>query len=129
MNLRAQIEQDLSFSMESTDGWGMPVELVSPAGVEQTQSANDATKLLAGQVLYDTREQDPDTGLDVLVHRPVVTLRVTSLDAVPARGWVIRFALSPVAGATLVSHYVERVSEDGRSIGFVRIYPGRLVQE
>jgi hypothetical protein len=130
VNIRAQIESDLSFSLESQDDWGMPVEIIDPAtGLIQTQSANDATKLLAGQVLYDRREQDPDTGLEIWVHRPVVTLRVSSLDAIPVRGWIVRFALSPVEGAPLVSHYIERVPQDGRSIGFIRLYPGKLVQE
>jgi hypothetical protein len=83
-------------------------------------------------VLYDTMVQDPATGIDVrldtVVHKPVVTLRVTSLDTIPVRGDIVRFPLSPVEGEPLVSHYIDRVSEDGRSLGFIRIYPGKLVQ-
>jgi len=50
------------------------------------------------------------------------------LDAIPERGWIIKFPLSPVEGEPLVSHHIDRVSEDGRSLGFIRIYPGKLVQ-
>lgn len=128
MNLRARVESDLSFTLEGL--WGLPVELINPiTGAIQTQSANDNTKLLKGQVIYDTTVQNPETGLDVVTPKPVVTLRITSLDDIPVRGWSIRFPISPVDGAPMVTHYVDRVDEDGGSFGFVRIYPGKLVQE
>jgi hypothetical protein len=130
VGLRARLEADLEFALEETKLWGIAVELIDPeTGVDQTQSANDATKLLSGQVLYDTRDFDPQTGADIIVHKPVVTLRRTSLDAIPERGWIVRLPLTPLDGAPLVSYSLERVAEDGGSIGFIRLYCGRLVQE
>lgn len=129
MGIRADIETDLADTLEDPDDYGMAVELISPAGVEQTQSANDVTKLLYGQVLYDTTTEDPATGMMIVTDRPVITLRRSSLDALPARGWIVRYPESPIEGAAMVTRYIEQAPQGGRSIGFIRIYPGRLVQE
>ena len=105
---------DLEFSLEGE--WGLPVELVSPAGFEYTG--------LTGQVLYDTVREDPATGAQYVDHNPVVTLRVSSLDRVPVSGesWAVRIPTTPSTTDSLVTYYLERASEDGRSIGFIRLY-------
>jgi hypothetical protein len=127
VSLRYRIESDLQYS---TKDWGLPVEIINLQGVKQTLSANDNTKTLkALQILYDTRTVDPGTGLDVVAKKPIVVMRITDLDAVPARGWAVRIPVTPIENASLVTHWIERASEDGASIGFIRLYCGKVVQE
>lgn len=128
MSLRYRIESDLQYS---TKDWGLPVEIISAVdGSTQTKSANDATEdLKALMILYDTRTVDPGTGLDVVAKKPIVVMRITDLDAIPARGWAVRIPTTPIENAPLVTHYIERASEDGGSIGFIRLYCGKVVQE
>ena len=129
MGIRADIEADLAETLESPDDFGMPVELISPDGEVQTMSANDPTLGLYGQVLYDTIQQD-ENGNEYIDHQPVVSLRITSLDRVPAPGekWNIKIPISPVEGADMVSHTGERAPEDGRTIGFIRMILRKVEQ-
>jgi hypothetical protein len=116
VNLREQVEADLAFSLESETDWGLPVILTDPDGVEYST--------YYGQILYDTLAVDPATGAQVIVHKPVVTLRVSSLTRVPADGenWKVSIPTSPDRTATKETFLLERPSEDGRSIGFIRLY-------
>ncbi len=113
VNLREQVELDLETTLEGD--FGLPVTLVAPDGSSQS---------VTGQVLYDTLTFDPEYGAEVVIHRPVVTVRRSSLTRVPAPGeaWAVKIPLTPSTSATLVSHMLDRVSEDGGSIGFVRLY-------
>jgi len=130
MNLRVQAESDLAQSLESPDEYGLPVVLVAPDGTVYDTSANDPTQTLSGQILYDTKRLDPESGLDILVHQPVVTLRRSSLARVPAAGekWMVRIPETPNPSATKVTHSIERAPEDGQSIGFVRLYLTKAIQ-
>jgi len=124
VNLRAQAEADLAVSLEDPDGFGLPVVLISPDGVKYDKSANDATQDLSGQILYDTTVLSPETGLDMIVHKPVVTLRRTSLARIPlaTEKWMIMIPETPDPAATKVLHAIERAPEEGKSIGFIRLY-------
>lgn len=118
-NLRVQIEKDLKDTLESE--FGMSVELTSPDG---------DTFPAVGQVLYFTRELNPESGEAIVVNVPVVTLRKTSLKRIPRAGerWSIRMAVSPEAGADIVNFILtpDKNPESGTDIGFVRYYPQRL---
>ena len=130
-NLRAQIEADLYESLEGE--WKLPVELTSPDGETQIYSANDPDELLGGQVLYFSRRENPETGEVMIVNQPVVTLRMSSLDRVPADGetWYIKMPISPVEGAPMRSFVftATRAAEHGTDIGFIRLYPQRVEQD
>lgn len=130
INLRAQIEKDLSSSLEGE--WKLPIELTSPTGITQKYSANDPSSLLGGQILYFTRSLNPETGETIIVNSPVVTVRVSSLIQVPQAGekWFIRMPLSPLAGAEYQSFVFTptHATEDGYDIGFMRIYPQKVDQ-
>ena len=131
MNLRVTAESDLYRTLEHADDWGLPVELISPDGVEYTKSANHPTEDLKGQILYDTTVVNPETGLDMIVHKPVVTLRRSSLARVPLPGekWLVRIPETPDPTATKTLHHVERAPEEGKAIGFIRLYLTRAVAE
>lgn len=131
-DLRELIESDLKETLEGD--YGLPVELLNPAtGLWQIYSENDPTELLQGQVHYDSIMQDPNTGLDIVVHKPVVTLRRSSLtvvpDATPGSNWAVRIPLEPSASAAKVTFRIGRVTEGGDTIGFVRLYLERVEQE
>lgn len=123
MNLRAQVEQDLEFTLEGD--WGLSVELTDPTGKEHTKSFNNPTEDLKGQVLWDTIVQNPDTGLENISNKPVLTLRRTSLEVVPSdsdfRKWSVKIPRSPVVGAPLDNYKIGKPPEGGRSIGFIRL--------
>ena len=126
MNLRETIEQDLGETLEAE--YGLPVILTSSNGVRQSKSANDPTADLVGQILYDTTMYDE--GVEIIVHKPVVTLRVSSLVRVPVPGerWLVEIPTTPNYTATKESFLLERPSEDGGSIGFIRLYLMRAEQ-
>jgi len=195
INLREKAESDLKITLEGQ--WGLPVVLISPAGVKQSSpivlSVTDLSFLTAdksinsvttnflrfrisvgdtitisgtvsndgaytvstilknkmtveesivtevagatvvmvndsldlkGQIIYDTLKDNPQTGQEMIVHKPVVTLRKTSLLSVPISGerWYCEIPLEPRADAAKFSHVMERPAEDGSSIGFIRLY-------
>lgn len=130
MNLREQIETDLADTLEDPDGYGLPVVLIDPDGNIYDKSANDETQDLSGQILYDTTRADPDTGLDIIIHQPVVTLRRSSLSRVPVAGekWMVRIPETPDPSAVKTTHGIERAPEDGKSIGFIRLYLTKAIQ-
>lgn len=127
-NLRAAIESDLHDSLEGE--FGMAVEITSPNGETQIYSLNDPLELLKGQVLYFSRQVDPETGETIVVNQPVVSLRISSLEVVPQPGenWYIKMPISPVQGAEKQSFVFTptRSIEHGQDIGFLRFYPQRV---
>lgn len=127
-NLRAKLESDLKDCLEGE--WKAEVELTNPDGETQIYSKNNPTEKLGGQVLYFTRRLDPATGEAVVVNQPCVTLRITSLDRVPASGekWFIKMPIAPQAGAAKQSFVFTptRAIEHGIDNGFIRIYPQKI---
>lgn len=124
MNLRKRAEADLESSLEGD--WGLPVILTTPDGVEQSKSKNNPTEDLKGQILYDHRVVDSETGMERTVNTPVVTLRISSLDRVPKDGekWGMQFPLVPDPDAAKTTFIlIGRPTEGGTSIGFIRLYP------
>lgn len=123
-DLRAKIENDLVTTLEGR--FGLPVELTGPDGSTQTQKAGDPESLLQGQVIYDTLEENPETGELVVLEGPVVTLRRTSLDAVPEPGefWHVRIPSEPRADAPMEDYVLstDHPPRGCRSIGFIRLY-------
>lgn len=118
-NLREQAERDLSFTLEGE--FGLPITLISPTGEKQT---------VEGQVLFDTVVLDPSSGAEVVVHKPVATVRRSSLLRVPKAGeaWAVQIPTTPSRSAPRSSFLLERPSEDGGSIGFIRLYLMKAAQ-
>jgi len=128
MNLREQIELDLRTTLEGD--FGLPVVLVNPSGVSITKSTEDGTVLM-GQILYDTMMESLETGAQMVIHKPVVTLRRSALAAIPNvefEKWGCKIPTTPSTTATTTTFIIERVTEDGGSIGFVRLYLTKAVQ-
>ena len=118
-NLRERAESDLKSSLEKE--WALPVQLSGPDGVE-----DGVDSLLVGQVLYDYVKISPETGEEMTVNKPVVTLRRSSLTRVPEPGenWSVKIPIDPSTTATLQNFVLDkaRPPEGGRSIGFIRLY-------
>jgi hypothetical protein len=114
VNLRVLVESDLADTLEGD--WGLPVILIDPNGNEHGP--------YQGQVLYDTTAVDPETGMEIIVHKPVVTLRRSSLSVVPQANekWIVQIPTVPDPAAVKETFFLERPSEDGGSIGFIRLY-------
>ena len=118
--LRETVEADLATTLEGD--YGQEVTLIPPDGV--------AIGPYYGQVLYDTRAEDPEMGGTIIVHKPVVTLRRSSLARIPANGekWFIDIPSTPVAGAPIERYVLDEATEDGGSIGFIRLYLKKVAQ-
>lgn len=112
MNLRYQAEADLAETLEGD--WGLPVMIISADGFIQS---------LDGQILYDTTGVNPETGMPVIVHKPVVTIRRSSMTRVPAAGekWAVRIPVDPTEGARLDTFLLARPL-DCSSLGIVKLY-------
>jgi len=121
-NLRELAEMDLADTLEDPKNWGLPVVLKDPDGVEQNVN---------GQILYDTIVENPATGGEMIVHKPVVTVRRSSLSRVPVPGekWSVQIPITPDPEADKVTYLLGRPSEDGGSLGFIRLYLIKAEQE
>lgn len=111
--------------------WGLPVILIGPDGTVYDTDAITEEPLKAVQILYDYKRIDPRTGGEMTVNEPIVVLARKSLSVIPANGekWVIKMPMDPEADAELIDFTFTptRALEGGRSIGFLRIYPQRAV--
>ncbi len=115
-DLRATQERHLSDVLEGN--FGSDIILTGPDGEKQN---------VRGQIRYFTERVDPETGETVVVHKPVVVLRISSLSPAPENGetWFIEMPVSPESGASNESFLFtsDRSKETGRDMGFIRLYP------
>lgn len=123
-DLRATQERDLADCIEGE--FGADVTLTDPDGTIYNTNASDPTKSLRAKIRYRTISVDPATGEPVVIHKPVVTIRITSLARVPADGenWFITMPVSPVSGAPSESFLFtpDRAIEDGVDMGYIKMY-------
>ncbi len=135
-NLRERAEQDLGITLEDPSQWGLPVELTGPDGIEIKTSANSPDPqnplLLYGQVLYNTVRTNAE-GEQVVTPLPVIVLRRSSLSRIPqdSERWFIKFPRDPSLTAEYADYTLnaDQATEGGRSIGFIRLYPKKTVQD
>jgi len=136
MSLREQMEKDLSVTLERPQDWGMPVELIGPDGKSYKTSANSPDPAnpepLYGQVHYTSTRFSPEAGEDIVENKPTIVLRRSSLERIPLDGekWHVRFPKDPKLTAEMQDYVLslDRATEGGRSIGFIRLYPTKAVQ-
>ena len=130
VNIRELAENDLKTTLEG--GFGLPVELTPPDGIPITTSVHDDSQLM-GQVMFDYIRQNPDSGEDIIINNPVVTLRISSLSRVPKSGevWHVKIPTAPSLTAPLEDFIIDADAsiEGGRSIGFIRLYLRRIEQQ
>ena len=116
--------------------FGLPVELTGPGGIEIKTSANSPDPLnpldLMAQILYTTVRVSPETGEEMVTSEPVIVLRRSSLSHGPQDGekWFIKFPKDPSLTADMANYALTpgRATEGGRSIGFIRLYPTKVIQ-
>jgi len=114
VDLRKLSEEFLAVSLEGD--FSLPVEIQTPDGAVQTVRA---------QVLYDRTGEDPQTGETVYVTDPVVVVRRSSLNPLPAPGdrLVIRIPAAPREDADLETYFCfDQSFRGGSSLGLVRFY-------
>lgn len=116
INLRELAEKHLETTLEGH--YSLPVILIGPDGVVYPEKR--------AQVLYDTLNQNPETGQLIISNNPIVSLRVSSLERVPIAGenWIFKIPLSPSESAEKVDFAMNktRAPEGGLTIGFKRYY-------
>ena len=131
-NLRELAESDLAITLEDEHGFGLPVKLISPDGVTYENSANDPEKKLYGQILYETTSFNPDTGMEMTINKPVVSLRRTSLERIPLEGekWLIQVSKDPNLNGAFDSFMIDTDTphRGGRSIGYIKFYLRKAAQ-
>ena len=119
VNIRELAERDLAVTLEDpTNGFGLPVILTPPDG--------EALDVVYGKILYDTKVFDPELGTDIVVHRPVVTVRRSTLVAagrVPVSGerWKVEIPVEPRVDAPKETFVFECPVLDGQSIGYIKM--------
>jgi hypothetical protein len=122
VNLRKQAELDLGQTLEGE--FSLPVFLTDPDGVKYTLATSGDP--LVGQILYDKIKIDPETGEEIAVKNPIVSLRRSSLTRIPQAGevWQVQIPITPDPDAAKVSFILgkARGPEGGASIGFIRLY-------
>lgn len=130
MNLRELAVKDVK-SLNTKD-WGLPIELCSPDGTWYTTDAETGEQLKAIQILYDYRKLNPETGEEVTVHEPIVVIAKAALTRIPISGenWIIKIPTTPSETAQLETRVINkaRATEGGASLGYIRMYPGKVVQ-
>jgi hypothetical protein len=132
INLRQRAEQDLGKTLEGE--FSLPVVLIGPDGITYDTSENTGDPL-TGQIIYDTLIDNPQniSGEQIVVSKPVVSLRRSSLARVPLAGekWIVQIPVDPTAGAPVGNFQFNptRPPEGGRTLGFIRLYLTRLVQK
>ena len=130
MNLRELAVIDLRV-LNNRD-WGLPIEMISPDGITYDTDAITGEQLKAAQILYDYRKINPDTGEEITVHEPIVSIAKGSLARVPIPGekWYIRMPIEPSESAAYEKRVLTpiRQPEGGSSLGFIRLYPGKVIQ-
>jgi hypothetical protein len=122
------MERDLGAVLEDyTNGFALPVILVSPDGEVQEFSANDPntprTILLTGRVTYSRFDVDPETGLPYRVDNPIVTLRKSSLDRIPVAGenWAVKIPEKPEVAAPKKTFFLEFAPRTGDSYQWIQL--------
>ncbi len=111
-DLRKLIESDLQYTLEGD--YGLPITLIDPDGNEQE---------VMGQVLYETHEFEGENVEIVIVEKPHVTVRRSSLNRIPQPNetWAVKIPKTPDRDAETVTYLFDTPSEGGKSIGFIRL--------
>jgi hypothetical protein len=108
---------------------GVKVILIDPDGKEYTKSALDPDKDLKGWFVQESLTYDFQTGVDVVSDKPVLSLRLRSLERVPKSGenWTIRVATKP-DNDELKSFILAGAPKNRKTVGFINLGLGSVSQ-
>ena len=130
MNLRERAIKDSK--KQNLKNWGLPIVLIDPDGNTYNTDAETDEQLMALQILYDYKRINPETGEEVTINEPIVTIALSSLSRIPQSGekWIINMPADPseVTQYETFIHSSTRAVEGGRSLGFIRLYPQKAKQ-
>lgn len=128
VSARMMVKDDAKFILEgdfaSVDANGAgTITLIDPDGAKYEG--------IKGRIDYDYAKLDSD-GQSVLVHEPVIQVALLSLTRVPKAGenWFVLMPVAPDVGASIETFKLgaSRAPEAGETIGFIRLYPQRVIQ-
>ncbi len=130
MSFHLQRENDLKTIIEGD--FGLPVILVSPDGVEYSKSFLDAEKDLVGKIDRSTFSFNPDNGESVIVQKPVISIRINSLERVPKDGekWVVKIPEKNQPTDAKIDYVLcnDKAVEMNTTIGYVKLYLMKVIQ-
>jgi len=128
MDLRQTIELDTADTVEND--FGLPVILISNTGNKISTSLNKPGTPLLGQILWDTIDVNPETGGVVIVNKPNVTLRTSSLSEIPDENnyklWNVQIWKS-LTDHTLKTWAI-KIPKNGKSLGTITLFLENLAQ-
>lgn len=128
-NLRVRAAQDAR-KLNVRD-WGLLVELIDPDGKKYNTDIISGEPLKSPMLTYDRTRIQPETGEEMTVAQPVLTLSRLSLERVPKPGetWTVRIQESPTS-LIMVDYIISptRASEGGQSLEIIRLYLQKLEQ-
>jgi len=128
MNLRDQQREDLKIIRND---WWISVSLVAPGGTVYNTAAGTSDQLL-GDVRKESEKFDPDIGMDVMVKKLSITIRIDDLTRVPLEGenWFVSFSDDLTDSGTVVKYAFtpNNVDVGGDSMGYIKIFPQDAVE-
>jgi len=112
--------------------WGLLVELISPDGIIYNKDKENGEPLKALSILYDRVTIIPETGEDMTVPEPTVTLSRLSLIRIPEVGenWIVKIPESPTS-ENMMDYMISptRSPEGGKSNELIRLYLQKVEQK
>ena len=136
-NLRSVSRRNLIITERQ---WGLLIKLTDPDGDDYVSSADRNEPLRTLQTLNDFKKLNIETGEEVTVIYPVVSIRLDALARVPMSGenWFVKIQIEPLDiplsttfDEAILLHpdsfkdYMidpSKATEGGNSIGFTRLY-------
>lgn len=108
---------------------GVKIVLIDPDGKEYVKSALEALEDLKGWFIQESLEYDLKTGVDVISDKPVLSLRIRSLERVPQEGerWIIKVA-TKLDSEELKSFVLAGAPRNMKTIGFINLGLGSVSQ-
>jgi len=132
VDIQSLAESDLAVTLE---GDGRTIILTSPADVI-AHSSNYPTATVKGFIRYDSIVENPETGGQMIINKPAISIRRSSLPVLPTEGpndanyyqkWFVHISKS-VTDQTLEHYKIEHPPIQGKSIGFIVLFLTKVSQ-
>lgn len=108
---------------------GVKVVLIDPDGKEYKKSALEPLEDLKGWFVQESLAYDLKTGVDIISDKPVLSLRIRSLERVPQDGekWIVKVA-TKLDSEELKAYVLAGAPKNSKTIGFINLGLGSVSQ-